>query len=124
MKGIHGEKKPHKCSICDYVTAQKRNLEEHINLVHEERKPTNNIIKFSEVRKKRDQNRDGDQDTWVVQNNKRQKITKSVIKKHGGQFSNQKVEKEINKNGRRKLSRQSIRRKYIKVINILVQGVS
>ena len=36
MRGIHGEKKPHKCSICDYVTAQKRHLREHVNLAHDQ----------------------------------------------------------------------------------------
>jgi superfamily II DNA helicase RecQ len=39
MKRIHGEKKPHKCSICDYATAQKKDLKKHINSVHEEGKP-------------------------------------------------------------------------------------
>ena len=39
MERIHGEKKPHKCSICDYTTAQKKHLKEHIISVHEEGKP-------------------------------------------------------------------------------------
>ena len=39
IEAIHEGKKPHKCPICDKSTAEKGSLKKHIELVHEGKKP-------------------------------------------------------------------------------------
>ena len=59
----------------------------------------------------------------AVETNKRQKLIKNAIEKHGRQTGNEKLEKETKKitlNARGKPSSQSIRRNYVKVINIFI----
>ena len=59
----------------------------------------------------------------VMETNKRQKLIKNAIEKHGGKIGNQKPENETEEttlNARGKPSRRSIRRNYVEVINILI----
>ena len=39
IDAIHEEKKPHKCSICDYSCKSESNLKRHIDAIHEGKKP-------------------------------------------------------------------------------------
>ena len=39
INSVHEEKKPHKCSICDYSCSKKSVLKTHIDSVHEKKKP-------------------------------------------------------------------------------------
>ena len=114
MERIHGEKKTQKCSICDYTTAQKKHLNEHIISVHEEGKPQRKQNKDKEnassgrvlkVNKKQ-----------VVETKQSQKLVKNAIKNHK-ETRRQKMEKKTEKIT---LNTRSIRRNYIEVINILV----
>ena len=59
----------------------------------------------------------------IVETNKKQKLIKNAIEKHGGQTRNEKRKKETKErtlNTRGKPSRQSIRRCYVKVINMFI----
>ena len=39
IESVHEGKKPHKCSICDYNTSDKGNLKRHIGTVHAGKEP-------------------------------------------------------------------------------------
>ena len=59
----------------------------------------------------------------IVETNKKQKLIKNAIEKHGGQTRNEELRKETkerNLNTGGKPSRQSIRRCYVKVINMFI----
>jgi hypothetical protein len=123
MKRIHGEKKPHKSSICDYASAQKRHKKENVNSVHEERSSLKSDLQNGEKENTSPGKALQVKKNQVVETNKRQKLIKNAIEKHGRQTGNEKLEKETKKitlNARGKPSSQSIRRNYVKVINIFI----